>query len=483
MALQSDGSISIADVAVEFGGDAPHGLNEYYDVATGLPVSGIIGLAHFYGTTAIPLGPITGTWAYDTVIHNPNAYDVHYQDTFGAGYGQSFTDGTHWIQVAVGEDRAGGGNEENSGQAYIFDVATGNLVHTLANPNLKGTVTGDGTGSSCAIHGSHAIWGQPYDAVGFDDRYSGSAYIYDVTTGNLLHSIANPNPNGNKMGEHFGHRVALNDTHAAITSPYGEDSTGADGGLVYIYNLSTGALERTIENPNVDGGTRTDNFGGAVAMNSTHVLTAASNAAAYNGIVYLHKISDGSLTHSFANPNTAYGFMGGNTEYDGFGGAIDLTETHCVMGAVSDTNASNLPNKGSIYIYDLASPANPLYSIPNPNLTGSTVQDSFGHAVAINGAYVVATSPNDRPNPLQSTVYTGAVFVFELSTGSLVQTFSDPDPRLQGYSAGFALQISMSDQQLLVTSHAAGGDTGNTSGYSDPLYYAGKVYSYTLTPN
>ena len=52
MALQSDGSISIADIATEFGGDVPHGLNEYYDVATGLPVSGTIGLAHFYGTTA-----------------------------------------------------------------------------------------------------------------------------------------------------------------------------------------------------------------------------------------------------------------------------------------------------------------------------------------------------------------------------------------------------------------------------------------------
>ena len=65
MALQPDGSISIADIAVEFGGDAPHGLNEYYDVATGLPVSGTIGLAHFYGTTAIPLAPLavwTKTW-------------------------------------------------------------------------------------------------------------------------------------------------------------------------------------------------------------------------------------------------------------------------------------------------------------------------------------------------------------------------------------------------------------------------------------
>jgi len=65
MALQTTGVISLADIATEFGGDAPHGLNEYYDVASGIPVTGSIGLAHFYGTTAIPLAPAaqwTKTW-------------------------------------------------------------------------------------------------------------------------------------------------------------------------------------------------------------------------------------------------------------------------------------------------------------------------------------------------------------------------------------------------------------------------------------
>jgi hypothetical protein len=462
MALQSDGSISIADVAVEFGGDAPHGFNEYYDVATGLPVSGTIGLAHFYGTTAIPLGPILGTWAYNSVIWNPNAVGTNASDLFGQFLD---TDGTHFIAVATQEDRGG---EAEIGQAYIFDVATGNLLHTLANPD---TILTDAERhhNKVAIHGSYAIWAVPYN-----DSYAGTVYIYDVATGNVLHTLVEPSAYvGNTF---FGYDVALNDTHIAITS--------IGPKAVHIYNLSTGVLERTIADPNVDGGTGNDSFGNQVVMNSTHVLTSAPGAAVVGGVVYLHKISDGSLTHSFANPNTAYG----GPLTDGFGwstNGIDMSETHVIIGAVSDTN-SQTPgnyNKGSIYIYDLASPANPLYSIVNPNLRGSTTQDLFGYAVAINGAYAVATSPYDRNSEAQNTRWTGAVYVFELSTGNLVQSFIDPNPNT-AYSGGFAEQISMTDLHLLISSHAAGNIIEyGAAGYPGPVYRSGKVYSYTLTPN
>lgn len=49
MALQSSGPISLLDVATEFGGAAPHSLNEYYGKAPGIPASGIIALSDFYG--------------------------------------------------------------------------------------------------------------------------------------------------------------------------------------------------------------------------------------------------------------------------------------------------------------------------------------------------------------------------------------------------------------------------------------------------
>jgi len=52
MTLQSAGAISLANVQTEFGGSNPIGINEYYGVAAGIPASGTISLANFYGKSA-----------------------------------------------------------------------------------------------------------------------------------------------------------------------------------------------------------------------------------------------------------------------------------------------------------------------------------------------------------------------------------------------------------------------------------------------
>lgn len=53
MALQSSGVITMADIAAEFGGSAPHNLSEYYGAAAGIPSSGAIDMADFYGASNI----------------------------------------------------------------------------------------------------------------------------------------------------------------------------------------------------------------------------------------------------------------------------------------------------------------------------------------------------------------------------------------------------------------------------------------------
>jgi hypothetical protein len=52
MALQTSGSISVGDLASEFGGAAPHSLSEYYGAASGIPASGAIALSAFYGASS-----------------------------------------------------------------------------------------------------------------------------------------------------------------------------------------------------------------------------------------------------------------------------------------------------------------------------------------------------------------------------------------------------------------------------------------------
>ena len=108
------------------------------------------------------------------VLNNPNAYSTPVNDYFGSSVA---VDGNRIIVSALYEDDAGG---TTSGKAYIFDVTTGSLLHTLHNPNAYGTSAGDYFGSSVAISGNYAVVG----AYGEDDAggtYSGKAYVYQIS--------------------------------------------------------------------------------------------------------------------------------------------------------------------------------------------------------------------------------------------------------------------------------------------------------------
>lgn len=54
MPLPASGTITLYDVAAEFGGATPHTLQEYYGAAAGIPEIGQISLFDFYGASAVP---------------------------------------------------------------------------------------------------------------------------------------------------------------------------------------------------------------------------------------------------------------------------------------------------------------------------------------------------------------------------------------------------------------------------------------------
>ena len=106
------------------------------------------------------------------VLNNPNAYGTSDNDYFG--YSVS-VDGNRIIVSAVYEDDASGAN---SGKAYIFDATTGSLLHTLHNPNAYGTSADDYFGRAVAISGNLAVieaYLEDYLGSG-----SGSVYVYQI---------------------------------------------------------------------------------------------------------------------------------------------------------------------------------------------------------------------------------------------------------------------------------------------------------------
>ena len=110
-------------------------------------------------------------------------------------------------------------------------------IQTYNNPNAYGTSAYDYFGYSVATDGNYAVVGAPYegDAGG---TYSGKAYIFDATTGSLLHTLHNPNAYGTSANDQFGYSVSVDGNYAIIGVPYEDDAGGTNSGKAYVYQLS-----------------------------------------------------------------------------------------------------------------------------------------------------------------------------------------------------------------------------------------------------
>lgn len=115
-------------------------------------------------------------------------------------------------------------------------VTTGQLKWTLNNPNAYGSALGDNFGYSVALSTNFAIVGAKNegDAGGGS---SAKAYIFNVNTGKLLHTLDNPNFYGTSASDQFGWAVAISDAAAVVGAHLEDEAGGTDSGKAYIYRL------------------------------------------------------------------------------------------------------------------------------------------------------------------------------------------------------------------------------------------------------
>ena len=275
---------------------------------------------------------------------NPNAYGTSDSDSFGSSVA---TDGNYAIVGAPYEGDAGG---YYSGKAYIFDATTGSLLHTLHNPNAYGPSATDQFGFSVAISGNYAVVGAygEGDAGGY---YSGKAYIFDVTTGSLLHTLHSPNAYGTSDSDYFGYSVAISGNYAVVGAHGEKDAGGTNSGKAYIFDATTGSLLHTLHNPNAYGPSATDQFGYSVAISGNRVVVGAwyEDDAPSNdsGKVYIFDATTGSLLHTLHNPN-AYD----TSASDNFGSAVSISGNYAVVGAYGEDDAGGTYS-GKAYVYQI----------------------------------------------------------------------------------------------------------------------------------
>ncbi len=293
------------------------------------------------------------------------------------------------------------------------------LTQTFNNPTPANF---DVFGYSVAISGNNALIGAPLDATGGVN--AGSAYLFDITTGTLLQTFNNPTPAG---GDFFGNSLAISGNNALIGAPY--DATGAvNAGSVYLFDITLGTLLQTFNNPTpaID-----DNFGISVAISGTNALIGAPHDATGGvnaGSAYLFDITTGTLLQTFNNPNPAID--------DIFGSSVAISGNNALIGAPLD--ATGGVDAGSAYLFDITT-GTLLQTFNNPTPESD---DSFGNSLGISGnialigaplddaggvdagsAYLVDSSTGSPPHPTP-----GRAYLFDITTGTLLQTINNPNP-------------------------------------------------------
>jgi len=395
------------------------------------------------------------TLAY--TLDNPNPFGTSADDQFAFSLAIS---GDHAIVGAQYEDDAGG---TTSGKAYIYNVTTGTLVHTINNPNAYGTSGGDFFGLSVSISGDHAIVGAYGEGdAGSGGNGSGKAYIYNVTTGTLVHTLDNPSAYGTSEGDNFGFSVSISGDHA-IVGAYGEgDAGGTYSGKAYIYNVTTGALVHTINNPNAYASSHADYFGMAVAISGDRAIIGAfgeNEGGTYSGKAYIIDVTTGVLVYTLDNPN-AYD----TSAEDYFSGKVAISGDYAIVSAYGEDDAGG-GSSGKAYIYNVSTGAL-VHTLDNPNPYGSSANDQFGMVVAISGDYAIVPAVSED----ELTGYnSGKAYIYNVTSGALVKTLDNPNAYDTPINDGFGRSIAISDGRVIVGARDED-DAGGTS--------SGKVYIF-----
>jgi hypothetical protein len=223
-------------------------------------------------------------------------------------------------------------NGASSGSAYLFDVTTGEELMKLTASDGEAH---DQYGYWTAIDGNRAIVGAKYD-----DFRSGSAYVYDVTTGDELMKLTASDA---AVGDEFGYVVAIKG-NTVVVGAWKDNDGGSDAGSVYVFDATTGEQRMKITASDGDAG---DYFGYALAISGNTLVVGAygdNDAGDNSGSLYLYDLTFGDELGKITSSTAAAG--------DEFGTAVGISGNYIVSGALFDDTDG--PNVGLGYAYDIS---------------------------------------------------------------------------------------------------------------------------------
>ena len=189
----------------------------------------------------------------------------------------------------------------NAGRAYVFNTSDWSIKHTLTAPVPEFNAF---FGNASAISNDYIV----VAAYAEDTGSEGTVYVLDTETASTVYTLNSPNkgisPN---VSSEFGRSVALSGKYLAVGAPE-EDYGGVTGqGRVFVYDLTTGSLAYTLNNPNSYDTAAEDGFGFQVSANNDILVVGAtfedSNLGTGSGAIHVYKLSTGELIESIVNPS------------------------------------------------------------------------------------------------------------------------------------------------------------------------------------
>ena len=354
----------------------------------------------------------TDTGALLHTLNNPNAYSTSEFDYFGIRVAVSEN---YYAVSARGEDDANG---TNSGKVYVYN-SNGTFRFTINNPNPYSTSLNDSFGSSiCIIEdslGDLLIVGAPSeDEASREDAGKVYAFRIDFSLPTLSYTLNNPST-GTDADEYFGQTVATNKLTGTdgrlLVQAQLRASTEPYQGKVYIYRPATGALLHTLLNPRnpYNSGTG-DNFGFAMDADGDYGIIG-SYGEGDGGMAFIYNVNTGSLVHTLNNPNNY-----GTEENDNFGYAVGISDNYAVVGAEQeDSGGLGVgTNAGIAYVFNVSTGEH-LYTINNPNVYTSAETDKFGRSISMTANTVIIGAPyEDDDGGGGSDNDSGKAYIFDI---------------------------------------------------------------------
>ena len=293
--------------------------------------------------------------------------------------------------TAIVGARSDDDNGADSGSAYLFDTTTGRQLFKLLADDGAAF---DQFGHSVAISGTIAIVGAIWD----DDNgsNSGSAYLFDTTTGRQIAKLL---PNDGAADDNFGICVAISGA-TAIVGAWFDDDNGTDSGSAYLFDISDPKNPVQIAKLVPDDGAPEDLFGNSVAISGAAAIVGAywdNDNGSASGSAYLFDTTTGrQVAKLLANDGAAD---------DLFGVSVAIGGATAIVGAVWDDH--NGSNSGSAYLFDTTTGRQIAKLLPNDG----AAFDNFGISVAISGATAIVGAFLDDDNGSNS----GSAYLFDAS--------------------------------------------------------------------